>query len=204
MSTAAALAAFGRALSADKAQVGICDIDQSTFSTIAAGHPFLESLVMTSRSETGVAPQPRGRSEATEIGAVRARIDALPPGQRHRMVEDEIAAIVATVLGTTQPINRKLGLFKAGLDSLSSIELRNRLQRAFALSFAATMAMDYPTIADLAAHIAQQLDGNVPEMPASPETPIVVAPPTATKVAQMTDAEIESMIDAQFSALDDA
>ena len=120
------------------------------------------------------------------------------------MVEDEIAAIVATVLGTTQPINRKLGLFKAGLDSLSSIELRNRLQRAFGLSFAATMAMDYPTIADLAAHIAQQLDGNASETPASLETPTVVATPTATKVAEMTDAEIESMIDAQFSALDDA
>jgi NAD(P)-dependent dehydrogenase (short-subunit alcohol dehydrogenase family) len=204
MSTAAALSAFGRALADDKAQVGICDIDESTFSTIAVGHPFLESLVTASRTETGVAPQPERRSGATEIGAMRARIDASPPGQRHRMVEDEIAAIVATVLGTTQPINRKLGLFKAGLDSLSSIELRNRLQRAFGLSFAATMAMDYPTIADLAAHIAQQLDGNASETPASLETPTVVATPTATKVAEMTDAEIESMIDAQFSALDDA
>ena len=45
-----------------------------------------------------------------------------------------------------------------GLDSLTSVELRNRLQRALGRPVGATAAFDWPSVAQLAAHLSALYD----------------------------------------------
>ena len=47
--------------------------------------------------------------------------------------------------------------FDLGMDSLLSVEFRNRLQQTFAIALPATLAFDYPTIETLAEHIEELL-----------------------------------------------
>ena len=57
-----------------------------------------------------------------------------------------------------------------GMDSLMAVELRNRLNRAFAGEYVApnTVVFDYPSVAGLAGHLAREF-GNAGESPVLPE-----------------------------------
>lgn len=51
---------------------------------------------------------------------------------------------------------RVLAFQQAGLDSLGVVDLRNAVAAGFGIDLPATAAFDYPTVAALAAHIAQE------------------------------------------------
>ena len=70
-----------------------------------------------------------GREPAA--GSFAARIAALPEQDRHNAVLDEVLAQVAVVLGhsSTGEIDPRRTFKELGFDSLSAVELRNRLRR---------------------------------------------------------------------------
>ena len=79
------------------------------------------------------------------------------------------------------------GFFDLGLDSLMAVELRNRLNRAFADEYVAssTIVFDYPDITSLAHHLLQELAGDSDAVgSAEPRTPERSVP------AQSADARI--------------
>ncbi len=51
-------------------------------------------------------------------------------------------------------IRHDRGLFELGMDSLTSMELRNRLQQALSINLPSSIVFDYPTIGQLARQIA--------------------------------------------------
>ena len=66
-----------------------------------------------------------------------------------------------------------VGFFDLGMDSLMAVELRNRLNRAFAEEYVVpnTVVFDYPDIASLARHLVGELGevGSAPAAQAQPE-----------------------------------
>ena len=91
---------------------------------------------------------------------------------------------VEAVLRLASPPAPAVGFFELGMDSLMAVELRNRLNRAFAETYTApnTLVFDYPDIAALARHLAGELGGGEPgaaggEAPvAAPKAPPVTEP----------------------------
>ncbi|MFD4481339.1 type I polyketide synthase, partial [Streptomyces sp. NPDC058471] len=72
-------------------------------------------------------------------------------------VVQRIDAAVREVIGIgpDRPLPRRRGLFEQGLDSLTAVQLRGLLETAFGLSLPATLVLEHPTIAALAAHLTE-------------------------------------------------
>ena len=69
-----------------------------------------------------------------------------------QMVATEVAAAARSILGAD--ISASEPLVAAGLDSLSSVELRNSLEGKLGLELPSTLVFDYPTITAIAQFIA--------------------------------------------------
>lgn len=70
-------------------------------------------------------------------------------------VQDRITGIASQILGAAPEADTPL--MAAGLDSLGSVEFQMELSAAFGLQLGPTVALDFPTVAALARHIAQAL-----------------------------------------------
>ncbi|WP_442759728.1 SDR family NAD(P)-dependent oxidoreductase [Streptomyces longwoodensis] len=86
---------------------------------------------------------------------------------------DLVRTHIATVLGHTTPdtINPDQPFKDLGFDSLTSVELRNRLTTATGLKLPATLTFDHPTPHALTHHLHQQTTGTT-------HTPPINTPPT--------------------------
>ncbi|MEU9078629.1 type I polyketide synthase [Kitasatospora sp. NPDC048538] len=119
-----------------------------------------------------VAPPARRAAGAGQAGpeepeALKRRLAALAGPQRARVLLDLVRSHAGLVLGfaaqDTVPADR--GLLELGFDSLTAVELRNRLRAATGLRLPATLLFDHPTAAAIAAHLAEHLDPG-PAVPA--------------------------------------
>ncbi|MFI1769871.1 SDR family NAD(P)-dependent oxidoreductase, partial [Streptomyces sp. NPDC020800] len=129
--------------------------------------PVFSALVRTtSRRAAG--------SGADPAGALRDRLAPLTADERDRVLLDLVRTQVAMVLGHAGPEAVASGhaFTELGFDSLTAVDLRNRLNTATGLRLPATLVFDYPTPAELAAFVGAELAG----------APAAVAP-THTAVA---------------------
>ncbi|MFF9907401.1 type I polyketide synthase [Streptomyces olivaceus] len=94
-----------------------------------------------------------------DAGDLRDRLTALPPAEQERRLQDLLRRQVASVLGhsRTAAVDIDEPFTALGFDSLTAVELRNRLARAVGLRLPATLTFDHPTPAALARHLRGEL-----------------------------------------------
>ncbi|WP_042905008.1 MULTISPECIES: acyl carrier protein, partial [Mycobacterium tuberculosis complex] len=88
-----------------------------------------------------------------------SRLHALTPERRQRELTDLVISNAAAVLGRSSSvdINAHKAFQDLGFDSLTAVELRNRLKTATGLTLSPTLIFDYPTPATLAEHLDSRL-----------------------------------------------
>ncbi|MFJ7146809.1 SDR family NAD(P)-dependent oxidoreductase [Streptomyces sp. NPDC100445] len=122
-------------------------------------------------------PRRAARAAAGAEGALARRLAGLSGEERTELVLDVIRTEVAAVLGLGEadPAMDSERFGDIGFDSLTAVELRNRLSAATAVKLPATLVFDYPTPVVLARHLLEQLGGTVdavtPLRPAAPAEP---------------------------------
>ncbi|MFC5215755.1 SDR family NAD(P)-dependent oxidoreductase [Streptomyces coerulescens] len=154
------LALFDAATARDDAR----PVLMRTAARTGAALPFAGPVPPVLRGLIGGRRTAAGRNRAAELAA---RLDGLRPHDRTRHLTDLVHSEAATVLGhdTPEQIGADDEFAALGFDSLTSVELRNRLGTVTGLRIPATLVFDHPTPLAVAEHLAQRL-GRGPTEPA--------------------------------------
>ncbi|MDX2831283.1 type I polyketide synthase [Streptomyces scabiei] len=158
-----ALAGLQQALDDDETVVALADVDWEQFAAVFGS-------VRPSRLLTGVPEARRQLEEAATPGAsaatpaadvLRERLAGLAGAEQRRVTLDLVRTHAAAVLGHDSPEELRPGraFQELGFDSLTAVELRNRLRTATGLPLPATLVFDYPSAAVLAEHIRAEVLG---------------------------------------------
>ncbi|MFC5248022.1 type I polyketide synthase [Streptomyces nigrescens] len=116
--------------------------------------PMLHGLVPFRRRTAATAGAGTGDS-------LREKLAGLPQADQDRALLDVVTAQIALVLGYAGggAVETSRAFRDLGFDSLTAVELRNRLDTVTGLSLSATLVFDYPTPVALVRHLREQLLG---------------------------------------------
>ncbi|MGW3275665.1 beta-ketoacyl synthase N-terminal-like domain-containing protein, partial [Streptomyces kronopolitis] len=179
LSTEAALALFDRCLAQDRAVPVPVPLDVAAIRRSGtAVAPLLRTLAGRSAKRTAAPASAPGGDPASPAAHALA---ALAPQERHAHVLDLVRTEIATVLGHSSAgrvdVERAFG--DLGLDSLTSLELRNALGRRTGLRLPATLVFDHPTPSAVAGYLLSELLGDSKELTASGADPATAGEPVA-------------------------
>ncbi|WP_405095220.1 type I polyketide synthase [Micromonospora sp. NBC_01412] len=142
---AEAVTALGRLVNAAEPALTVADVDWGRLAAAwGRSTPLIAAL-------PGVPAAPAGPVRAVVVGR------SLP--QLTELVRTQAAVVLGYPAGQPLPDRTFRDL---GFDSLTAVELRNRLTAETGMTLPATLVFDHPTVAELAAHLHDRTAGHAP------------------------------------------
>ncbi|WP_156687790.1 type I polyketide synthase [Mycobacterium sp. Marseille-P9652] len=138
----------------------------------------------------------RPRASAVSARSLQAQLATQTPEQRLHALTAMVTATTAAVLAHPDPaaLDPDRPFKDLGIDSLTALELRNTLNQHTGLALPATLVLDQPTPAALAAHLTELLTDTAAPPPA-PEADV------STRAAEPVDNRLTYVDQAVFLAM---
>jgi acyl carrier protein len=149
-----AVEALSQAIGDGEPLLTVTDMDWARFVpafTIARPSPLIADLpevrLVLSEDAAG--------KNADVLTGLRRQLDGLPEAEQSRVLLKLLRAEAAAILGLPAPeaVGAQRPFRELGFDSLTAVELRNRLSAVTGLSLPSTLVFDYPTPAVLAGYL---------------------------------------------------
>ncbi|MDQ0841397.1 acyl transferase domain-containing protein/acyl carrier protein [Streptomyces sp. V1I6] len=180
-----AIRALRQAVGADDPALTVADVEWDRFlSGFTAVRPSeLFSELREVREVRAAQARAQAAPEADRPYSLSGRLSTLTPAEQERELLDLVRTHVAAVLGHagSDAVGAARAFKELGFDSLTAVELRNRLGAATELKLPATLIYDYPTSATLAEYLRGELVGSVrvagavlPAVVATDDDPIAI------------------------------
>ncbi|MEU6988911.1 SDR family NAD(P)-dependent oxidoreductase, partial [Streptomyces sp. NPDC046324] len=162
MDPAQALEALGTAVDGGDVCVAVADMDWARFvpaMTSVRPQRLFDRLTVT--LPQGGAAGPAAERNPGAVSATVARLAALTPKERRRELAELVRGHVTAVLGhrDTEAVGPRRAFTDLGFDSLTAVELRDRLAEATGLALPATVVFDHPNPDALAGHLDDLVRG---------------------------------------------
>ncbi|WP_031734190.1 type I polyketide synthase, partial [Mycobacterium tuberculosis] len=179
LSTAEALELFDTAMIVDEPFLAPARIDLTALRAHAVAVPPMFSDLASAPTRRQVDDSV---AAAKSKSALAHRLHGLPEAEQHAVLLGLVRLHIATVLGNITPeaIDPDKAFQDLGFDSLTAVEMRNRLKSATGLSLSPMLIFDYPTPNRLASYIRTELAGlpqeikHTPAVRTTSEDPIAI------------------------------
>ncbi|AZK92542.1 type I polyketide synthase [Streptomyces tsukubensis] len=163
---------LAEALDEDHGRLVVADLDWDRFLqtyTLHRPSPLLALLpeaVRARQAETGTGPDTETGTHTTpETAALLGRLASAPsPFEQETILLDVVREHAAAVLGHPGPsaVQPDVTFVEQGFNSLSAVDVRNRLARVTGLRLTGPLVFDHPTPAETAAHLRERLATGTP------------------------------------------
>jgi acyl carrier protein len=140
-------------------------------------------------------------------------LKAATPDERRLLLVAHVRRHLALLLGINDPesISLETGFFDLGMDSLTSVELRNKLQTDLDCLLPSSLAFDYPNIQSLTDYLEETVILSSDDTALTSETPKAVLDKDSleefseslfSEVHQLSEDEIDLAVDEAIDELD--
>ena len=181
------LEALGRLLQTELGQVGVMPFDWRQWGELypAAGATLLSGLMAAEAPAPGSA-----RRAKEEARLTREALTAAEAPERERMLRDYLHGIVARRLGVSpSAFGADATFISLGLDSLMTLELRNRIVEDLGLSVPPVKFIENPTVSRLGAALHERwVETHAPAAQEPPQEELLA------RVALLSDEEVEASL----------
>ncbi|MFD0632066.1 type I polyketide synthase [Catenulispora yoronensis] len=175
LATDRAVAALEQVLADNETFIAVADVDWARFAPVfraSRNWPLFDGLPEV----RALAAAPAAMStdpDTTATGGLAGQLAVLAAADRERLVVDLVRTNAAAVLGhpSADAVDPGRAFRDMGFDSLTAVDLRNRLNVATGLALPSTVVFDYPSATVLARQIITQLLGAAP----AARTPVLTA-----------------------------
>nr|WP_284746745.1 type I polyketide synthase [Amycolatopsis sp. RTGN1] len=192
-----AVEALGQALDHDETQLVVADIDWAAFAPVyqlARPRPLLRALPEVAEDKT---------ETVENTGDLKAKLAALTPAEQQRTLLELVRGEVAVVAGYDggSAVEPARAFKELGFDSVTAVDLRNRLGAATGLKLPATVAFDHVNPQALAEHLWTQLGGGEAAVPLEVELDRLEAVAAGLDAAEIDRSRIVARLQAMVTTL---
>ncbi|WP_407652778.1 type I polyketide synthase [Amycolatopsis cynarae] len=199
MAPALAVQALGQALDHDETHLVVADIDWSAFAPVyqlARPRPLLRALPEAAGDKAETTGE-------TDTGGLAERLAGLTPAEQRRALLELVREQVAVVAGYDDgaAVEPARAFKELGFDSVTAVDLRNRLGAATGLKLPATVAFDHVNPQALAEHLWSRLCEGTAQVPLEVELDRLEAVTATLDAAEIDRSRVLARLQAMVTTL---